>query len=57
MGRLVFADSRGFIARFMSRGSNQSAANRELRRLLREGRILLTTNDVLGSKCGAPLRP
>ena len=46
MGRFVFADTSGLIAKFLERDENHAAAQREARRLSLEGRRFVTTNYV-----------
>lgn len=46
MGAFVFADTSGLIARFVEDDAHHRSADRETRRLLREGRPFLTTNYV-----------
>lgn len=45
-GVFVFADTSALVARFVERDANHGSADRESRRLLREGRRFLTTNYV-----------
>jgi len=44
MGRLVFADSSGLIAKFLEKDPNHTAAEEEMLRLVLDGRRFLTTN-------------
>jgi len=46
LGAFVFADTSGLIARFVEDDAHHRSADRETRRLLREGRPFLTTNYV-----------